>query len=53
MVPKDQILPSLPLRKGGIPRFEKEGLGEILIQACLLKHGLFRKKHGKVLLDKE
>jgi hypothetical protein len=28
--PEDEIPPSLPLQKGGIPLFEKEGLGEIL-----------------------
>ncbi len=36
---EDQILPILPLQKGGIPLFGKEGLGEIFATMCLLNYG--------------
>ncbi len=37
---KDQIPPDLPLLKGGIPLFGKEGLGEIFGRICLFNYGL-------------
>jgi hypothetical protein len=40
---EDEIPPSLPLQKGGIPLFGKEGLGEILEGACLVNYGLLSK----------
>jgi hypothetical protein len=36
----DQIPSNLPLLKGGIPLFEKEGLGEIFGRICLFNYGL-------------
>jgi hypothetical protein len=41
----DKIPPSLPLQKGGIPLFEKEGLGEILVGAYLVNYGFLSKKN--------
>jgi hypothetical protein len=40
---EDKIPPSLPLQKGGIPLFGKEGLGEILGGARLVNYGLLSK----------
>ena len=40
---EDQIPPSPPLQKGGIPLFRKEGLGEIFGRICLLNYGLLSK----------
>jgi hypothetical protein len=37
---EDEIPLFLPLQKGGIPLFEKEGVGEILEGACLVNYGL-------------
>jgi len=37
---EDQIPPTLPLQKGGIPLFGKEGLGEIFTTICLFNYGL-------------
>ncbi|OGP88749.1 MAG: hypothetical protein A2157_07060 [Deltaproteobacteria bacterium RBG_16_47_11] len=34
------LFASLPLQKGGIPLFGKEGLGEIFGRKCLLNYGL-------------
>jgi hypothetical protein len=39
----DQIPPSLPLQKGGIPLFGKEGLGEIFGRICFLNYGILSK----------
>jgi len=38
-----QIPPTLPLQKGGIPLFGKEGLGEIFATICLFNYGLLSK----------
>jgi len=43
---QDQIPPALPLPKGGIPLFGKEGLGEIFGKMCLFNYGLL----GNILI---
>jgi hypothetical protein len=36
---EDQIPPFLPLQKGGIPLFEKEGVGGDFGRLCLVNYG--------------
>src|SRR5512135_535899 len=49
---KDEIPPSLPLQKGGIPLFGKEGLGEIFGRACLVNFGLPINSSGPTQSDR-
>ena len=45
---KGQIPPDLPLLKGGIPLFGKEGLGEIFGRICLFNYGLLSKSKAQM-----
>ena len=40
--------PKLFPQKGGIPLFDKEGLGEISSRICLLNYGLFNNSDPRI-----